>query len=264
MIISNIIAIVQKELQSYFGSPLAYLIAAIFWFISGLFFVEILLGEQGLIQQVALSEQTGVNIGSIDVASELLNSFLAILGTLSLFIIPILSMGLYAEERKQGTLELLATSPITNWVVALGKLLAVTMLSIFIMLPSLIYEAIAFSAADPPLPPTVPLLAHLGLVLMSAALLSLGMFVSSLTNSNILAAILTFSLILLLWFVDLLANNLGGWLGNNLEHLSLLRSYNNLIQGIVNFSDLVLFGSYIFLGLFLTSQSIHLLRLKRQ
>lgn len=264
MIFSNIIAIVQKELQSYFVSPIAYFIAAVFWFVSGLLFIEILLGEQGLIQQVALSERSGANIGSIDVASELLNSFLTILGTLSLFIIPILSMGLYAEERKQGTLELLATSPITNWAVALGKLIAVTMLFIFMLLPSLVYEAIAFSATDPPLPPTVPILAHLALVLMSAALLSLGMFVSSLTNSNILAAILSFGLILSLWFIDLIANNFGGWLGDNLEHLSLLRSYNNLIQGIVNFSDFILFGSYIFLGLFLTSQSIHLLRLNRQ
>ena len=263
MIISSIIAIVQKELQSYFASPLAYVVAAVFWFISGWLFVEILLGQQGIIQQVALSEQTGVDIGSIDVASELLNSFLAILGTLSLFVIPILSMGLYAEERKQGTLELLATSPITNWVVALGKLLAVTMLFIFMLLPSLVYEAIAFSAAEPPLNPAVPLLAHLGLVLMSAALLSWGMFISSLTNSTILAAIFTFTLILLLWFVDLIANNIGGWLGDNLEHLSLLGSYNNLVQGIVNISDLVLFASYIFLGLFLTSQSVNLLRLNR-
>ena len=132
MLISNIIAIAQKELQSYFASPLAYVVAAVFWFISGLFFVEILIGEQGIIQQVALSEQMGISIGSVDVATEFLNSFFAILESLSLFIIPILSMGLYAEERKQGTLELLATSPITNWIVALGKLLAVIILFIFI------------------------------------------------------------------------------------------------------------------------------------
>ncbi|WP_019509031.1 ABC transporter permease [Pleurocapsa sp. PCC 7319] len=264
MIFSNIIAIAQKELQNYFASPLAYIVAAVFWLISGLFFVEILIGEQGIIQQVALSEQMGADIGSIDVASELLNSYLAILGTLSLFIIPMLSMGLYAEERKQRTLELLATSPITNWVVALGKLLAVIILFIFMILPSLVYEAIAFSAAAPPLPPAVPLLAHLGLVLFAASLLSLGMFISSLTNSTILAAILTFTAILLLWMIDLIANNLGGWLSENLEHISLLKSYNNLVQGVSSTSDFVLFFSYIFLGLFLTAQSINLFRFNRQ
>ena len=263
MIISNIIAISQKELQSYFAAPLAYIVAAVFWFISGLFLVEILIGEQGIIQQVALSEQMGANIGSVDVASEFLSSFLSILGSLSLFIVPVLSMGLYAEERKQRTLELLATSPITNWVVALGKLLAVIILFIFMILPSLLYEAIAFSAADPPMPPTVPLLAHLGLILLAAALLSIGMFISSLTNSTILAAILTFATILLLWMIDLIAKNLGGWLGENLKHISLLESYQNLVSGVMTTSDFVLFFSYIFLGLFLTAQSINLFRFNR-
>jgi ABC-2 type transport system permease protein len=264
MIISNIIAIIQKELQNYFASPLAYLVATVFWFISGLFLVEILLGEQGIIQQIALSEQMGVDIGEVDVATEFLTSFLAILGSLSLFIIPILSMGLYAEERKRGTLELLATSPITNWVVALGKLLAVLCLFIFMLLPSLISEAIAFSAAQPPLPPTLPLLAHLGLILLAAALLSLGMFISSLTTSTILAAILTFGGILFFWMFDLVTNNLGGELREGLQRISLLESYNNLVQGIVNTSDLILLFSYIFLGLFLTAQSIHSLRSNRQ
>lgn len=260
MIISNIMAIAQKELQSYFASPFAYVIASFFWFISGLFFVEILIGKQGIIQQVFSREQMGVTIGSIDVAAEFLNSYLAILGTLSLLIIPILSMGLYTDEKKQGTLELLATSPLTNWSVALGKLISVTLLFVFLLLPSIFYEAIAFSAAIPPLPPGLPLLANLGLILMATALLSVGMFISSLTDSNILAAILTFSIILVFWMIDLIANNAGGWLGNNLKYISLLDSYNNFVQGIANISDFSLFFSYVFLGVFLTSQSIELFR----
>ena len=264
MIVSNIIAVAQKELQSYFGSPLAYVLAAFFWFVSGFFFVEILIGKQGLIQQIALKEQTEIVIGSVDIATEFLNAYSAILGTLSLLIIPILSMGLYAEEKKQGTIELLATSPIQNWVVALGKLIGVTLLFIFMLLPSLFYEAIAFGSAEPPLPPILPLLAHLGLVMMAVALLSIGMFISSLTASNLVAAILTFSIILLLWIVDLMADNIGGWLGNILEHISLLESYNNLVLGIVNTSDFFLFFSYIFSGLFLTSQSIEFFRLNHK
>lgn len=264
MIFSNILAIAQRELQEYFASPLAYIVAGIFWFISGLFFVEILLGEQGIIQQMALNERLGLDIGAVDVAKEFLTSFLAILGSLTILIVPILSMGLYAEERKRGTLELLATSPITNWVVALGKLLAVTLLFIFMIFPGLIYEAIALRGAQPPIPPAVPLWGHLGLVLLAASFLSLGMFISSLTNSTILAAILTFGVVLLLWIVELIANSLEGWVREGLLHLSLIESYNNLVQGIVSISDLLLFFSYIFLGVFLTSQSIHSLRLNRK
>ena len=264
MIFSNILAIAQRELQGYFASPLAYIVAAIFWFISGLFFVEILIGDQGIIQQIAVSESSGIDIGAIDVAKEFLTSFMAILGSLTIFVVPFLSMSLYAEERKRGTLELLATSPITNWVVALGKLLAVTCLFVFMIFPALIYEAIALEGADPAVPFAVPLLSHLGLILLAASLLSLGMFVSSLTNSTILAAIMTFGIVLLLWIVELIANNLSGWARSLLLHLSLIESYNNFVRGVVSLSDFILFFSYIFLGVFLTSQSIHSLRLNRK
>lgn len=263
MIISNTIAIFQKELQSYFASPLAYIITAVFWFISGLFFVELLLGQEGIIQQVSASEQLGIT-GAIDVAYIFLNSFFSLMGSLSLFILPILSMGLYSEERKRGTLELLATSPISNWVVALGKLLGVTAFFIVMISPWLFYEAIVFSAADPPISPTVPLLAHLGLVLLAAAVLSLGMFISSLTESTIFAAIITFALVIFLWIIDLIAQNIGGVVGDALKYISLLESYNNLVQGIFDTSNLVVFGSYIFLGLFLTAQSVETIRFTSQ
>ena len=256
----NVIAIAQKELQSYFATPTAYLVMAVFWFISGLFFVEILIGQQGIIQQVALSEQAGIDIGNVDIATEFLTSFLSILGSLSLLMIPLLSMGLYTEERKLGTLELLATSPMTNWVVAVGKLLAVVLLFILMIFPALVYEAIAFSAAVPAIPPSVPLFAHLGLILLATALLAWGMFISSLTNSTIVAAILTFGSILVIWIFDLITSNLSGSIREGLKSFSILESYNNLLQGIVNTSDLVLFFSYVFLGIFLTAQSIHIFR----
>jgi ABC-2 type transport system permease protein len=262
-VIANIVAIYRKELQSYFASPFAYVIAGVFWLLSGFFFVAILLGPQGLISQAALRDQLGVTDPPIDVAYQFLNYFLGVLGSLALFVLPVLSMGLYTEERKRGTLELLATSPVTNWAVALGKLLGVLTFFITMVLPLLIYEGIALSAADPPIQPTVFLLGHLGLILMAAAILSLGMFISSLTDSTILAAILTFALILFLWVVDLVAEGVGGPIGDALTHLSLIKNYNNLTQGILDTSSVILFISYIILGLFLTAQSIETLRYQR-
>lgn len=267
LILGNIIAIFRKELQSYFASPLAYAIAGIFWLLSGFFFVIILLGPEGLIQQVGQrdlqGQQLGIPVPPVDVAYEFLRAFLSVMGSLALFILPILSMGLYAEERKRGTLELLATSPVTNWAVAVGKLLGVLTFFITLVLPLLAYEAIALAAANPPVPPTVPLLGHLGLILLAASVLSLGMFISSLTDSTILAAIFTFALILFLWVIDVIAKNLGGSIGEALNHLSLLKHYNNLIQGIFDTSSLILFASYIILGIFLTAQSIDALRFQQ-
>lgn len=263
VIIANVLAIFRKELQGYFASPLAYIVASIFWLLSGFFFIVILLGPEGIIQQAAAQDQLGVPTPPIDIAYEFLRFYLGVLGSLALFVLPILSMGLYAEERKRGTLELLATSPLTNWAVAVGKLLGVLTFFITMVLPLMVYEAVALSTANPPVQPAVPLIAHAGLFLLAASILSLGMFVSSLTDSTILAAILTFGLMLFLWVIDSIAKSIGGPVGEALGHLSLLENYNNLVQGVLDTSSIVLFASYIVLGVFLTAQSIDALRFQR-
>jgi ABC-2 type transport system permease protein len=263
IIINNIIAIFRRELQSYFSSPLSYIVAAVFWLLSGFFLVSLLIGPFSIIQEISLREQMGMELPPLDVAYIFITSFFNVMGTLILFILPILSMGLYAEEKKQGTLELLATSPLTNWSVAVGKLLGVLTFFITMILPLLLYQAIAFSAATPAMNYRVPILAHLGLILLASSILSLGMFISSLTNSSLVAAILTFALITFLWIIDIIGNRLGGILGKIFENLSLLKHYNDMISGVFNSSGLVLFISYIFLGIFLTAQSIQSLRFQR-
>jgi ABC-2 type transport system permease protein len=259
IVLANIVAIYRRELQSYFASPLAYVVAGVFWLLSGIFFVFTL---YSIIQRVAFADQSGYQ-GAIDAPYLFLQEFLSILSSIALFVLPILSMSLYAEERKRGTLELLATSPLTNWTVAIGKLLAVVTFFITLLLPMLVYELIVLTATQPPLSLLLILLGHLGLVLLAAAILSLGMFVSSLTDSTILAAIFTFALVLLLWIIEVIGQQIGGPLGSAIAHLSLLKHYNNLAQGIVDTSSLVLFASYIFLGIFLTAQSVNLFRFQR-
>ncbi|MBD2665967.1 putative ABC-2 type transport system permease protein [Richelia sinica FACHB-800] len=268
IVLANIIAIYRRELQSYFVSPLAYGIAAVFWFLAGLFFVMILLGPDGILVTVASydlqGQQLGVPVPPFDVPYEFIRAFLDRLGWLLLFVLPVLSMGLYAEERKRGTLELLATSPITNWAVAVGKLLGVLTFFVTMLVPLVGLEAIALSGANPPMSPVIPLLGHIGLILLAAAILSLGMFISSLTDSTILSAVLTFGLIILLLFLDLLAKIIPGPIGEAISHLSLLKHYNTLLQGIFDTSALILFATYILLGIFLTAQSIDALRFQRQ
>ena len=265
-VISNLLAIYRRELQSYFASPLAYVIAAVFWLLGGFFLVVILFSPQGLIAQVAERDQVQQMAFSpppLDVAYDFLQAYLGVLGSLSMFVLPILSMGLYAEERKQGTLELLATSPVTNWVVALGKLLAVVTFYVAMILPLMLCEAIALGAAEPAVAPTLLLAGHLGLILLAASVLSLGMFLSSLTSSTVLAAIMTFALVIFLWIVDALAQAVPGWLGSSLTHLSLLQHFTGFTQGVLDSSSVVLFVSYSLLGIFLTAQSIETLRFQR-
>lgn len=263
-IFNNIMAIYRREFQSYFGSPLAYGIAGVFWLLTGYFFVAILLSPQGLIQQVSYLDQAGATQDSpIDLPYQFLQTFLQVIGSMSLFILPMLSMGLYAEERKRKTLELLTTSPVTNWSVAIGKLLGVLTFFFTILLPIMVLEAIALSASEPPMSPGIFLVAHGGLVLLAAGVLSLGMFISSLTESTIFSAVLTFALVLFLWVIDLVGNSLGGGFGTALEHISLISNYSKLVRGTIDTGSLVMFASYIILGIFLTAQSIDALRFQR-
>lgn len=267
IILNNILAIYRRELQGYFGSPLAYIIAGIFWLLGGFFLVAILLGPQGIIAQVSQADQAA-QYGMpapppFDVAYEFIKAYVGLLGSLSMFVLPMLSMGLYADERKQGTLELLATSPVTNWAVALGKLLAVVTFFITMVLPLMVCEAVALGSSSPPVGSAVFLLSHLGLVLLAASILSLGMFISSLTESTVIAAIMTFALILLLWLMDAIAAGLPGGVGDALSHLSLLKHFTDFTEGIFDTSGLVLFLSFVGLGLYLTAQSVETLRFQR-
>ncbi len=262
-VISNILAIYRRELQSYFASPLAYGIATIFWLLAGFLLVVLVFSPDGILAQSAFADQAGLQTAPLDIPYEFTQIYLGLLGSLSMFVLPALSMGLYTEERKQGTLELLATSPITNWVVALGKLLGVVTFFITMVLPLLILESLIVNASDPPFDLKFLFLGHCGLILMAAGILSLGMFISSLTESTVLAAILTFALVLVLFVIEGVASGLQGPLGEAISHLSLLKHYNNFTQGVLDISGLILFLSYVVLGLFLTAQSIEAFRFQR-
>ncbi|MGA1625047.1 MAG: ABC transporter permease, partial [Prochlorothrix sp.] len=220
ILVGNFFAIYKKELQAYFASPLAYGIAGLFWLVNGIWYSLTLFS---LLDQVAQFDQQQALQGTppvpVDVPSLVLQNFLGVLGVLSLVILPMLSMGLYAEERKQGTLELIATSPITNWAVAAAKLLGVVTFFVGMVLPLMVYEAVTFSAANPPLPPTLFVISHLGLILMAASVLSLGMFISSLTSSTLLSAVFTFVLVLVLVLLEGIGGLMGGATGEANTHL---------------------------------------------
>jgi ABC-2 type transport system permease protein len=263
-VLANIDAIFRKELQGYFKSPLSYIIAGFFWILTALFLVLV---SQQVIQyatQNDLGRQMGQGGGApLDVPTLVLQNFLSVMGSILLFILPVLSMNLYTEERKRHTLELLATSPITNWAVAVGKLMAVLLFVITLIFPIAMLELFLLSAAKPAFPLQIFFVGHLGIILLAAAVLSLGMFISSLNDSAIVAAFLTFVLVLVLWILDFLGQTLGGAGGEILKHLSLLKHYTSLTQGMLDSSSVVLFVSYVVLGLFLTAQSIDLIRFQQ-
>jgi ABC-2 type transport system permease protein len=261
-VLANIDAIFRRELQAYFKSPLSYIIAGFFWILMALLLIK--LSAQAM--QFAINNDKARLMGQggpVDIPPIFLQEFLKTMGTILLFILPIFSMNLYTEERKRHTLELLATSPITNWVVALGKLSAVLMFVVTLIIPIALLELFVLSQSKPAFPLQVFFVGHLGIFLLAAAVLSLGMFISSLNDSAILSAFLTFVLAFVLWILDFLGSNFGGPVPEVLKHLSLLKHLESLSQGVLATPSVVLFISYMMLGLFLTAQSIELIRFQQ-
>lgn len=263
IVIANIVAIYRRELQSYFKSPLAYIVAGVFWFLLGSLFINILLQVQQQAASIEIQRQITAINEVFDAPAWILDFFFSSTASIVMGILPLLSMNLYAEERKRGTLELLATSPVTNWCVAIGKLGAVWTLFTSLLLPVIALQGVTLSMAKPAISYGVFWSGHLGLLAIAGAVLSLGLFISSLTDEAILSAILTYALVLFLFLIDAFAVNIPGVFGEFLTHLSLLKHFTTMSQGVLSLNSLVLFGSYVILGIFLTAQSIDLVRFKQ-
>jgi ABC-2 type transport system permease protein len=258
----NVWAIYRKEMGHYFVSPIAYVFIGLFLILSAFFFNFFL---TAVIQQSLSAEMEGMRFGmsqSIDVPSEVMRAFFGLLSTLVLFITPILTMGVYAEERKRGTMELLMTSPITETDIVLGKFFASFSLFALMLLPTLSYLIFMYLRSDPMPPWRVLFAGYAGILLLGASLTALGTFISSLTENQIIAAVLTFAAFLLVWVLDI-GRNASGAVASVLTYLSVIRHYEDFTRGIIDTSGLVYYFSFIFLFVFLTIRSVDSMRWRR-
>ena len=255
-------AIYRKEMSHYFVSPVAYVVVCIFLVWSGAFF------NSWMAQVIKYSFEAGMESmqmgapANLDVPSTVLRGFLGLLGTLVLFLAPLLAMGVYSEERKRGTMELLMTSPITDADIVLGKFLASISLLMIMILPTLFYVIYMFAHSDPAPPWRMIAGGYLGVLLLGAMLLSLGSFLSSLTENQIISGVLILGVSLLLWVLNALTQG-DSALAQSLQYLGLLEHYNLFTQGVIDTTGLVFFGSWIFFGIFLTMRSVESMRWRR-
>ncbi|MBX5489741.1 MAG: ABC transporter permease subunit [Chloroflexi bacterium] len=228
----NIWAIARRELYAYFTSPIAYVIGALFLLISGFLFSLIL------------------NLSSEATMRPLFGN----LSVIFLFAVPFLTMRLLAEEARTGTLELLLTAPVRDSQLVLGKFLGALLLVLAILACTAIYPIILLLAGNPDRGPI--LAGYLGIILQAAAFLAIGLFASSLTQNQIIAAMLTFVILLLLWLSDALGNYTGGRIGDLFRFLSITRHLDEFPRGIIDTRHIVYFLSAIVVALFLTVQSV--------
>ena len=260
----NILAIYRRELSSNFVSPIAYVVIGVFLVIVGLvFYFGIFTQLITKVMQYKMQAQQSGQGGDIDMPFLLIQQLMGFAATISLFMVPMLTMGSYAEERKRGTMEMLMTSPITELQIVLGKFLSGLTLYGLLVLPTLAYHLYIAKFSDPSFPWRIMWSAYLGIMLLGAVLIALGLFISSLTENQIIAGVVTFAVSLLLWLVNMFAADTSTTMGKSLEYLSVIRHYEDFTRGIIDTTSLVFYVSLTLLGLFLTWQSLNSMRWRR-
>lgn len=228
----NVWAIATRELGSYFFSPIGYLVAAVFVFGSGLLFWLILQSSHE-----ASLRQLIQNVHVI-----------------FLFVIPIISMRLLAEEQRTGTMELLMTNPVQEWEIVVGKFLGSALFVLCMLAATLLFPLFLFVFGSPDAGPI--LTGYLGALLQGSAFLAIGLWVSSLTDSQVVAAIVTFILLLALWLSDSIGTASGGVFGQLVSYTSLITRIQGFSQGVVDSKDLIFYLTVIAGGIILSALSV--------
>ena len=229
---TNVWAVSTRELRSYFLSPLAYVVIALFLALSGYLFALILANGReaslrGLIQNVSV---------------------------LYLFIVPAISMRLLAEEQRTGTVELLLTNPVQEWEIVTGKFLASIMLVLVMLALTLVFPLFLFIFGNPDRGPIIA--GYVGIFLQAAAFLSIGLWASSLTQNQIVAAIVSFALLLILWLSENLGQFLGGTIGSIVSYTSVINRFQSFPQGVIQTNDVVYYLTLIVAGIVLSTLSL--------
>jgi ABC-2 type transport system permease protein len=245
----NILAIAHKELRSYFASPIAYVLIGFFAILYGYFFAFIL---QAFVRQ---SMQAGLMGGpqSMNVNQQVIRPIFQNVTVIALFLLPMVTMRTYAEEKRSGTIELLLTSPVTDFEIVMGKFLGAMGLYCAMLAVTVVHLFVLFKWGNPEWKPI--LTAYLGFLLFGGCFISMGLFISSLSKNQIVAGTVTFAVFLLLWIIS--------WIGSispDMEklttYLSIVDHFDDFTKGVIDTSHLVYYLSFITFGLFLTAKSV--------
>lgn len=241
----------RKEMRLYFGSPVAYVVFTFFLVISGWFFSQIFLFYSDISMRSFMQPQFGQNLSITD---NVMRPLFTNMSVVLLFFMPMLTMRLFAEEKRSGTMELLLTYPVRDGEVLAGKFLASAALYALLLGLTLLYPGLVAYFARVEWGPV--LTGYLGLLLVGGTFLAVGLLVSSLTENQIVAGFGSFGVLLALWVVGWGAEFAGGTLRTVLQYLSITEHLDGFSRGIIDTKDVVYYASAIALALFLTLRSL--------
>jgi len=252
--VRNTLIVCQKELKSYFASPIAYLLMAFFALIFGFGFFT---ATRDFVRFSFQSQMMGRGM-PMNVNEQVIRPLLGFASTVALFLIPMITMRLFAEEKRTGTIELLLTSPVRDIEIIVGKWLGSMLLYLCILAMSVLNIVMLFAWGKPDLKPV--LVAYLGLILQGGTLLAIGAFISTTTRNQIIAGGVTFFVCLLLWLLSWFTAFDSSGFSSVINYLSIVTHFENFSKGVLDTKDIVFYLSMIFFGLFITSRSMESLR----
>ena len=252
-------AICKRELHSYFVSPVAYALMTLFWLAEGSFFISILnYGAYRGHQADVLIEKYGPDEFSVNVPALIADNFLQVTAWLLLFIVPIIAMALLAGERRRGTMELLLTAPVTNAGIMWGKFLGAFIFLVMLLVPTFAFQGFLVAYGSNDFAPW--LTGYLGLLLLSAAMLAGAMFVSAITESQVVAAFCGYGLLIIFWFMDALGNLLPHVWQETVRWLSLYDHFTDFRLGVISLRDINYYFCFTLVFMFLTHMILESIR----
>lgn len=249
--------IFKKEMRLYFTSPVAYVVLTIFLVIAGWFFYNIFAFFTLASMQSAMNPAMARDL---NVTDSVMRPLVSNISVILLLLMPLVTMRLFAEERRSGTIELLLTYPVRDGAVLVGKYLAALALYALMLALTLLYPGIIVYFARLEWGPLAT--AYVGLLLMGGTFIAVGIFASSLTENQIVASITTFGILLIMWIIGWSADYVGGVWGKALQHLSIAEHNDNFAKGVLDTKDVVYYLNFIALALFLTLRSLEARRWK--
>lgn len=251
----NTFAVAGKELRGYFHSPIAYLVIAFYALLCGFFFLSITSRVVQLSFRMAMmGGPGGLNLNEMVIRGLMEGVITVVL----LLLVPLITMRLFAEEKRSGTMELLLTSPLTDFQIIMGKFLGALALFTVLMLITFGYIGLLFVYGNPAAKPLAGNV--VGLFLFGGALLALGMWFSTLTRNQIVAAVIAFSVFLLLYVLDWATEYSTSVIGRVMSYMALTTHFDNFAKGVIDLTDVVFYLSVIVLGIFFTARSMEAIK----
>lgn len=255
----NVLTIFNRDFRSYFSSPVAYVVIGLFLVITGVFFY--LLTSSFLQYAVNIQWQAArlrQPAPPVNVNHMIIRPLFSNISVITLFVIPMITMRSFSEDKRIGTIELLLTSPVTTTQIIVGKFLAACALYAIMVLMTWVYPLVIILFGEPDIWPIV--VSYLGIFAMGTASIGLGLWISSMTENQIISAMGTFVALLFLWLVGWFSHFTSSFMSGIFEYLSIIEHFDDFSKGIFDTGHLAYYISLVGITLFFAHQSIESLR----